>query len=45
MYFTREEKHGHSANSVSEHSHFFLLLSEKEAKGVEEKALIKGARM
>lgn len=30
MHFTREEKHGHSANSVTVHSpfFFFLLLSE-----------------
>lgn len=31
MHFTREEKHGHSANSATEQSSFFLLLSEKEA--------------
>lgn len=44
MHLTREEKHGYSANSVTEHSPF-LLLSEKEAEGEEEKALIKGRRM
>lgn len=44
MRFTREEKHGHSANSATEH--LFLLLSGKEAeRGEEEKALIKGRRM
>lgn len=46
MHFTRGEKHGHSANSVTEHSPFFGgLLSEKEAECKEEEALIKGRRM
>lgn len=44
MLFTGEEKHGHSANSVAEQSRFSLL-SEKEADGGEETALIKGRRM
>lgn len=46
MHFTRGEKHGHSANSVTEHSPFFFRLpSEKEAEEEEDEALIKGRRM
>lgn len=48
MLFTREEKHGLSANSATEHSAFFSpptqLLSVRKAEKDEEKALMKGRR-